>query len=386
MMGNSDNMRIAARHLDKTDSRKPDTVRIQTLLNMEISSLKQTWRVVLAGCGGIADSWLKVLVDLSTVQVVGLVDLDEQAARRKAESFQLADVRIGTDLDKMLSELKPDVVCDCTVPPAHRQVVMTALAHGCHVLGEKPLAENMEQAREMVAAAERAGRVYGVMQNRRWLSGIRRVRQALDTGVIGKVHTLHSDFFIGAHFGGFRDEMEHVLLLDMAIHSFDQARFLIDAMPLSVVATEWNPPGSWYARHASAAAWFELADQCAFTYRGSWCAEGLSTTWECQWRIIGDRGTLLWDGGQKIQIEAVDGDSGFRRPVKAVEADPFELPPERSGHGGAILNFLESLEAGTVPATPASDNIYSLAMVHAAILSADTGRRVKLSEILPETE
>lgn len=348
---------------------------------MENATLKNTWRVVLVGCGGIADAWLKVLATVPAVRIIGLIDLDESRARGKAEAFQLVDAVIGTDLDKMLSALKPDVVFDCTVPPAHHQVVLTALAHGCHVLGEKPLAENMDQAREMVAAAERAGRVYGVMQNRRWLSGIRRVRQALDAGVIGRVHTLHSDFFIGAHFGGFRDEMAHVLLLDMAIHSFDQARFLMDVMPLSVVAVEWNPSGSWYAQDASAAAWFEMADRCAFTYRGSWCAEGHSTTWECHWRIIGEGGTMLWNGGQDIRIEAVAGDTGFVSPVKALEAEPYELPPERIGHGGAIINFLESLESGVVPATPASDNIHSLAMVHAAIRSADTGRRVQLSEI-----
>ena len=36
-----------------------------------------------------------------------------------------------------------------------------------------------------------------------------------------------SDFFLGVHFGGFRDKMQHVLLLDMAIHTFDAARFII---------------------------------------------------------------------------------------------------------------------------------------------------------------
>ncbi|MCC5847424.1 MAG: Gfo/Idh/MocA family oxidoreductase, partial [Verrucomicrobia bacterium] len=274
------------------------------------------FQIVLVGCGGISDAWLKALATLNTAKVVGLVDLEADHARAKAEAFALRDVRVGNDLDQLLQEMQAegrpaDVVFDCTVPPAHHQVVLTALAWGCHVLGEKPLAETMPQAREMVAAAEKAGRVYGVMQNRRWLQGIRRVRQALAQGVIGKPHTVHSDFFIGAHFGGFRDEMEHVLLLDMAIHSFDQARFLLDAKPVSALATEWNPPGSWYRHGASAAAFFEMDGGRTVTYRGSWCAEGLPTTWECAWRIIGEKGTLLWNGGDEMRAERVDGADGF---------------------------------------------------------------------------
>ena len=343
------------------------------------------FQIVLAGCGGISDAWLKALATLNTAQVVGLVDLETDRARAKAEAFALRDVRVGNDLDQFLQEMQAvgspaDVVFDCTVPPAHHQVVLTALAHGCHVLGEKPLAETMTQAREMVAAAEKAGRLYGVMQNRRWMQGIRRVRQALELGLIGKAHTVHGDFFIGAHFGGFRDEMEHVLLLDMAIHSFDQARFLIDAKPVSAMATEWNPPGSWYRHGASAAAFFEMDGGRTVTYRGSWCAEGLPTTWECAWRIIGEKGTLLWDGGDEMRAEVIDGEEGFIRPVRSVEIPAYTLPEADQGHGGAIRDFLQSLAEGRAPATPASDNIHSLAMVHASIESAESGRRVRMDQ------
>ncbi|MEX2607687.1 MAG: Gfo/Idh/MocA family oxidoreductase [Kiritimatiellia bacterium] len=344
--------------------------------------MKKSYRAVLVGCGGISNAWLKVLLPMENVVLVGMVDLNLSNVDAKIAEHSLSGVQTGTDLDPMLTDLKPDVVFDCTVPPAHESVVLTALQHGCHVLGEKPLAENMSQARKMVAAAEAAGTTYGVMQNRRWHSGIQRLRRALDQGIIGKVHTLHSDFFLGCHFGGFREEMKHVLLLDMAIHSFDQVRCLIDALPLSVIATEWNPPGSWYQHGASATAHFELENHCAFSYRGSWCAEGLNTTWECAWRIIGERGSLLWDGGDHIEAEVVKGDEGFIRPTEKVEIPPFSLSDTQTGHSGAIHNFIDCLDAGAVPETPGSDNIHSLAMVHAAIQSAETGRRVYLSDLL----
>ena len=78
----------------------------------------------------------------------------------------------------------------------------------------------------MITAARAAGRLHAVIQNRRFLPGIRRIKAALP--LIGELTAVHVDFFIGAHFGGFRDQMQHVLLLDMAIHTFDAARWIID--------------------------------------------------------------------------------------------------------------------------------------------------------------
>ena len=101
-------------------------------------------------------------------------------------------------------------------------------------MGEKPLADTMERAREMVAASKESGRVFAVIQNRRYDREIRRVHRALADGILGRLTTLDSDFYVGAHFGGFRDRMRHVLLLDMAVHTFDQARYVSGADPVAV--------------------------------------------------------------------------------------------------------------------------------------------------------
>jgi predicted dehydrogenase len=76
---------------------------------------------------------------------------------------------------------------------------------------------------------------------------------------------VNADFYIGAHFGGFRDQMQHVLLLDMAIHSFDQARMVMQADPVSVYCREWNPKGSWYQHGASVVAVFEMTGGIVYT-------------------------------------------------------------------------------------------------------------------------
>ncbi len=332
---------------------------------------------VLVGCGAISRAWLDALRTMPDVRLAGFVDLDPQLAAQRAAEYGWTDAPIGVDLAAMLDATHPDCVFDCTVPAAHLGVTLTALAHGCHVLGEKPLADSLEHAREAVAAAECSGKRYAVIQNRRFDPNLLRLCTFLQSGAIGRITTVNADFYVGAHFGGFRDRMEHVLLLDMAIHTFDAARKLAAADPLAVYCHEWNPPGSWYDYDASAVAIFELTGEIVFTYRGSWCAEGLITPWESEWRIVGTQGTVRWDGATGFQAQAVGEPGGFF--AKWVD---LELPPApelaATGHAGVLRDFVDAVRTGRTPETICTDNIKSLAMVFGAIESAEQGQRVAI--------
>lgn len=334
-------------------------------------------RAVLVGCGSVAGAWLTALKELEGVDVVGLADIDEDAALRRKEEFGLTDAVTAVDFESLLDALKPDVVFDCTVPEAHIDVTLAALGRGIHVLGEKPLADSMENARRMVAAARQSGRIYAVIQNRRYDRNIRAFAGLVQSGRIGRITTLNSDFYIGAHFGGFRDHMEHVLLVDMAIHTFDAARFISGADPVAVYCHEWNPPGSWFNQHASAVAVFEMTDGVVYTYRGSWCAEGLNTTWESDWRAVCERGSAVWDGADGLRAQAVKQTGGFFSELEDV---PVPRPPDAgtAGHKSNIEEFLRCVRTGGTPETVCTDNIKSLAMVFAAVESARTGARVRV--------
>jgi predicted dehydrogenase len=336
-------------------------------------------RVVMAGCGGMSEAWLRPATAMPELAIVGLMDLRVEAAQRRAAQFGLSEALTGDDLGRMLDETRPDIVFDCTVPEAHPAVTLTALAHGCHVLGEKPLAPSLDDARRMVAAAQEAGKLYAVIQNRRYDPNIRRLRRLVASGSLGQLTTLNSDFYIGAHFGGFRDQMRHVLLIDMAIHTFDAARLLSGADPVSVYCKEWNPAGSWYAHGASAVAIFELSDGTIYTYRGSWAAEGLPTTWEADWRLVGTEGSARWDGGETISAEVVTERGGFRSQTAPAEAPPLAEGDAVGGHAGIIADFVRCVRSGDTPETICSDNIKSLAMVFGAVESAETGRPVQIA-------
>jgi predicted dehydrogenase len=336
-------------------------------------------RIVLVGCGGMSRAWLKAATAIEGVEVAGLVDIVADAARARQDEFGLSGALTGTDLEAVLKQVQPDVVFDVTVPEAHTETTLTALRHSCHVLGEKPMADSMDNARRMVEAAQRAGKLYAVIQNRRYTTPIRRAREFLRSGQIGDLTTVNCDFYIGAHFGGFRDRMKHVLLLDMAIHTFDQARFLTGADPVAVeYCREWNPRGSWYDHDASAIAVFELQSGIVFTYRGSWCSEGLNTTWESAWHFVGANGSARWDGGDGFQAQTPAEESGFLRAQRDLALPEFDTAGLDAGHASLIEQFVACVREGRTPETVCTDNIKSLAMVFGAIEAAETGRRVDI--------
>ena len=347
-----------------------------------------TKRAVLVGCGAMAKGWLKALAEapalLGRVEVVGLVDVNGAAADALRDEFSLGGAQTGSDLETMLAATKPDLLFDVVVPSARRDVVLAGLRHGCHVLTEKPMAASLSEAEEIVAAAKAAGCVHAVVQNRRFIDGVRRIRPFIASGAVGELTGLHADFFIGAHFGGFREHMQNVLLLDMAIHTLDAARFMAGADPVAVYCHETNPRGSWYQHGAAANAIFEFSNDIVFTYRGSWAAEGATTSWESAWRIIGTKGTLLWDGADSFEAHRVAGGEGFLRPLEAAVVPPVSGESQTHGHASVIADFLDAIESGRAPETAGSDNIKSLAMVFGAIDSARTRQRVpiKIQETL----
>ena len=335
-------------------------------------------RAVMVGCGGISGAWLDALREMPDVELVGLVDLNEDAARQRAEQYELTQVVIDHDLPLVLEDIDPDIVFNCTVPGAHHEVTLTALRLGAHVLGEKPLANSVEEAREMIEAADEADRIFAVIQNRRYQPAIRRLRRFLASGRIGHITTVDSDFYIGAHFGGFRDHMNHVLLVDMAIHTFDAARYISGADGASVYCHEWNPEGSWYDYDASATAIFEMTDDIVYSYRGSWCSEGCNTSWESSWRIVGTQGSVLWDGYDGFEIQIVKETGEFFSELEDVTMPPLSDEDRIGGHAGVIREFVDCVRSGCTPETFGSDNIRSLAMVFGAVESAESGERVTI--------
>ena len=108
---------------------------------------------------------------------------DTALAERVAQPYGVPAFGSATAL---LQEGRPDVVSIATMPSTHRDLVLEALA-GCHVLCEKPVAMSAAEAGEMVAGAERAGRLLSVCFQYRTWDEARHVRQRVAAGDLGHV-------------------------------------------------------------------------------------------------------------------------------------------------------------------------------------------------------
>ncbi|UKA49027.1 Gfo/Idh/MocA family oxidoreductase [Arthrobacter sp. FW305-123] len=333
-------------------------------------------RVIVVGAGGMGRAWLRTVESSPLVELAGIVDLDLTVAADAAAWLGRPDLPVGAGTAQLASEVGAQAVINVTVPAAHHPVTTEALAAGLPVLGEKPVASTVAQGLSLAAAAELHGQLFMVSQSRRYNKHLFSAKGLSSS--LGSVGIVSAEFFKAPHFGGFRDAMDHPLLLDMAIHQFDMARFLLDADPVSVFCEEYNPSWSWYRGDAGSTAIFEMTGGGRFVFTGSWCSPGQETSWNASWRISGEHGTVLWDGDNE-PVSSVPASED------ALNAD--DLNPEDPGQeiAGSLRDFVAAVRTGSTPMGRVHQNIMSLAMVEAAILSASTGVRVSVDSLLEDS-
>ncbi|MEV0288925.1 Gfo/Idh/MocA family oxidoreductase [Kribbella sp. NPDC050820] len=330
-------------------------------------------RVVVVGAGPMGRRWLPTVQESPEVDLAGIVDLDVPLAQAAAAELGVPDLPVGADLAAVAAASDAQAIIDATAPPAHLPVTVQALELGLPVLGEKPLAATLAEALHLVAAAERSGELFMVSQNYRYNTGLLRFRE--HARALGPLGVVTAEFFKTLHKRQVHEVMDHPLLLEMAIHTFDTARFLLDAEPVAVYCTKYNPSWSWFRGEAVATAIFEMTGGVRFVYTGSFCSPGLETSWNSAWRVSGERGSACWDGDAPPRLEVATSDSVGEVPAVATPAPANSI-------AGALAEFVHALRTGTTPMCEVHDNVLSLAMVEACVLSASTGRRVDLNEVL----
>ncbi|CAN5234558.1 Gfo/Idh/MocA family oxidoreductase [soil metagenome] len=330
-------------------------------------------RIIQVGAGGMGRVWLQLLIDTPDVDLVGLVDLDTEAARRALAEFGRPDVAVAASLSEIAGSTRAQAVVNVTVPVAHHPVNIEAMFAGLPVLCEKPIAPTVSQALSLAAASEVSGQLLMTSQSRRYYPVLAEFKDSLAT--LGDVGIATTEFFRAPHFGGFRDSMDHPLLVDMSIHAFDVARYLLDADPVSVYCDSYNPAWSWYSGDAATTAIFEFEGGVRYSFVGSWCSPGLETSWNGSWRVSGSRGSATWDGETSPTVE---GDASEDSPRLAEARRGLETI------AGSLAEFIDSIRTGRLPSGEVHSNILSLAMVEASVLSAQRGERVFLDALLED--
>lgn len=336
-------------------------------------------RLIQVGAGGMGRAWLRTISDNDQVELVGLVDLDVELARTAATEAGFDGVPVGRSITGLgalpggtgADWPRADAVVNVTVPQAHLPVNAEALRLGLPVLCEKPLSESLSECLRMAALSEVTGRLLMVSQSRRYWRAVVTLQRQL--AGLGRIELASCEFARGPRFGGFRETMAHPLLIDMAIHQFDLARMLLQADPVSVVAQTWNPSWSWFDGDACASAIFTFDSGARFSYVGSWCSPGLETSWNGEWRLAGPDGSAVWDGDHAPMMQTAGG-----------EVISGGLGDEPEQIAGSLVEFIDAVRTGVTPSGAVHTNIVSVAMVLAAVRSAETGLPVALADLVAE--
>jgi len=130
--------------------------------------------VGVIGCGSISSAYLNAAKRFPVLDIVAVADAVPAAAEARAEEFGLR----ACSVEALLADPAVEIVLNLTVPTAHVEVGLKALAAGKHVHSEKPLGVNVAEARRLVeAAAGKALRLGGAHQT---------ARQCIDQGMIGR--------------------------------------------------------------------------------------------------------------------------------------------------------------------------------------------------------
>ena len=328
-------------------------------------------RIIQVGVGGMGLGWTDRIAESNRWEAAAYVDVNKKNLIVAAERHGLPKNRCFTDLDAALNQIEADSLLDVTPQQFRRGVCEKALKRGLHVMSEKPLADNLRNAKAIVACARKCGRTYMVAQNYRYQAVVQTVKRFLEQGRLGDVGYAGVNFHKGPHFGGFREAMAYPLVLDMSIHHFDLMRCLFDADVRFVEATSIDTPWNWNKGEATVMAQLELDNGAVVNYFASWVATGWETGWNANWRFEGSKGVLLWESDQLAFSSAPDK----KKTVPLIKCPKV--------HQAYLLDaFARALDTGVEPETSGRRNLNSLAATYAVVRAAKAHRKIRVSDLL----
>jgi predicted dehydrogenase len=348
-------------------------------------------RLIQAGVGGFGSSWIYAVRDCDGFHHVALVDPNIDALRTAGGIVGVPIERQFTRLQDALASVEADGLIDVTPAPLHPVTSIAALKAGLHVLVEKPIAETLKEAREIVRIADEHHRTLMVTQQFRYHDQPRCLRAMISEGAIGALDHLVVEFQIQGLLFGWRRQMRHPFLMDMAIHHFDMMRYLTGRNAVRVQAQTWNPSVSNTCGDMNAFVWIEMEGGIRINYSGTFASPGTDTGWNGRWSITGERGSLVWnqrDDWGPIRLFRQNADLSqyremhFFTPLPEVWGEPiWAVPIGASGHQYDLYHWRACIEAGVEPETSGRDNLHTLALTLAAVQAADTGQVVEVQKL-----
>jgi len=310
-----------------------------------------------------------------------------------------------TDLDQALSDRSASVYFDAQITSERKKSILKAIGAGKHIYTEKPIAESVREGVELVTAARDAGVINGVVHDKLYLPGLRKLKRLIDSGFFGRILSVRGEFGYWVFEGdllpaqrpswNYRAEDGGGMVLDMFCHwnyvlenLFGTVQAVM-AKAVTHIPERWDEQGRQYAATADDAAYgiFELEGGVIAQINSSWCV-----------RV--DRGELVEFQVDGTHGSAVAGLFGCRIQPRVQTPMPVwnpDLPttedfrgqwqqvPDNmefvNGFRAQWEQFLTDLDAGRPHRFDLAAGVRGLQLVEAGLESSAEGRRVAIDPV-----
>lgn len=338
--------------------------------------------VGIVGAGGIAQRNARETHDSGVASISGVFDVNHKAARELSRALKAP---VFDSYQSLLESPETDAVLLSLPHHLHRPMAVQAAEHGKHILIEKPLANNLDEAEDILRACEKAGVQLSVNYSFRYLPKIRLARQIIEEGGIGEVcgvqAVVHQYKDKGYWAGGRSNSPDDwrgskakcgggFLIMNLC-HVIDYLAF-ITGLDVKHAYAEYSTLGSP----------IEVEDIISVSYRlengaiGSICGSSIMRGMEVdEQRIWGTNGSLVLSG-EGIQLYSTRPVIN-KRPGKVHKIRKF---PDVSWTAEWIRAFNRSLENGSDPETGRREGWKNLAFIEACYRSLENGKPSTLRE------
>jgi predicted dehydrogenase len=318
-------------------------------------------------------------------QVIAIADLDEERLQQIGDQYGVSTRY--TSGEKMLKEVELDVVSVATPNKFHKPIAIAALEAGCHVLCEKPMAMNAAEGREMLAAADKAGRRLMINFSYRFTEQSQALKARVDAGELGEVYFARSVWHRRRglpRFGGWFGQKALSgggPLIDLGVHRLDLALWLMGyPKPVWVMGSAYNPialalaerEGVSYDVEDLAVGMIKFENGATLEIEASWAAN-IKEQELMETRLLGTKGGLVQRNlNETYEFEAemyVERD-GAQYDIK------LHAPPRRTL--SAMHHFVDSIVKGTPHIAAGEEGLLVMEILDAIYASAAAGEPVHI--------
>ncbi|MED4570284.1 Gfo/Idh/MocA family oxidoreductase [Brevibacillus agri] len=325
--------------------------------------------VLVIGAGTMGTVHARSYAAMENVELVGIVDI---RAERGRELVAETKTEWFASYEEAMEKLaRVDIIDVCLPTYLHKTYVQKAADAGKHIICEKPLARNKEEAESIVDYCREKNVKLFVGHVLRFFPEYEKSRQLVQDGAIGNVgvaRTFRGGIFPTAWNDWYADyKNSGGLVLDMIIHDFDFLRWCFGDVE-RVYAKSLL--GRGFARMDYALVTLRFQNGMIAHVEGSWAHEGFSMKME----LAGSEGIIQYDSAKEKPLIAVNrakqaGMSGVAVPESPLRENPYFRE---------LKHFIDCIENDREPRVTVEDAVKAVEIARAALESIETGKPVTL--------